>query len=141
MKTKLSFDAQEAYWDVDFIKDYQIDLTVLFRDVYEKYTTNCNAMGPGPYCSISMTSSVHNENDIIIRGTQLVLELNQGNIPVDSIASIVYSAGFSDFDGIQETAARYGSNTLFITDQGENKPSQVLGFIMSIFRKVKQYLF
>ena len=60
-------------------------------------------MGPGPYCSIAMTSSVHNENDIIIRGTQLVVELNRGTIPIDSIASIVYSAGFSDFEGIQET--------------------------------------
>lgn len=125
MKPKLSFDAQEAYWDVNFVKDYQIDLTVLFRDVYEKYTTNCNAMGPGPYCSIAMTSSVHNENDIIIRGTQLVLELSQGTIPIDSVASIVYATGISDFAGIQETSARYGSNTLFITDQGENQPSQV----------------
>ena len=85
-------------------------------------------MGPGPYCSIAMTSSVHNENDIIIRGTQLVVELNRGTIPIDSIASIVYSAGFSDFEGIQETAARYGSNSLFITDQGENQPSQVTWF-------------
>ena len=89
-------------------------------------------MGPGPYCSIAMTSSVHNENDIIIRGTQIVLELNQGTIPVDSIASIVYAAGFSDFDGIQETAARYGSNTIFITDQDENQPSQVSGFEITL---------
>ena len=93
-------------------------------------------MGPGPYCSIAMTSSVHNENDIIIRGSQLVVELNRGTIPVDSIASIVYSAGFSDFEGIQETAARFGSNTLFITDQGENQPSQVYGFEISLFDKV-----
>ena len=92
-------------------------------------------MGPGPYCSIAMTSSVHNENDIIIRGTQLVVELNRGTIPIDSIASIVYSAGFSDFEGIQETAARYGSNSIFITDQGENQPSQVTWFEISLFRK------
>ena len=118
---KVGFEAQNADWDVDFIKDYSIELTVLFRDSYEKFSSNCNQLGMGPYCSVDMAGR---EWEVISRVTNLVLEVQRGNIRSDSIASILYNAEIADFDVIKQLVNNYGGNGLWMTENSHYNGAQ-----------------
>ena len=118
---KVGFEAQNSDWDVDFIKNNDIDLVVLFRDSYEKFTSNCNTLGMGPYCSLDMAGK---EWEIISRVTDLVLDVQRGNIQSDNIASIVYNANIEDFDVIRRLVNNFGGNAIWMTENSHYNGAQ-----------------
>ena len=118
---KVGFEAQDGDWDVEFIKNYDIDLTVLFRNTYQAFSTNCNVLGIGPYCNVDLAGR---EMEFVNRITQLVQAVSDGSISSDSISVIVYNAALSDFEIVKEVSNKFGANGIWLTDNSHYDSSK-----------------